>query len=49
MFHSLKGYDGHLIFFELSKFDVKIDVIPNRSEKYMSFFSIKTLLTVCKL
>ena len=29
IFHNLRGYDSHLIFCELSKFDVKIDVIPN--------------------
>ena len=28
-FQNLRGYDSHLIFCELSKFDVKIDVIPN--------------------
>ena len=38
IFHSLKGYDSHLIFDELNKFDVKIDVIPNRLEKCMTFF-----------
>ena len=38
MFHSLRGYKSHLIFNELKNFDVKIDVIPNRLEKYMAFF-----------
>ena len=38
IFHNLRGYDSHLIFDELNKFDVKIDVIPNRSETYMEFF-----------
>ena len=37
IFHNLKGDDSHLIFKELSKFDCKISVIPNGSEKYMSF------------
>ena len=38
VFHNLKGYDSHLIFKELSKFEgVKIDVIPNGLEKYTSF------------
>ena len=37
MFHNLRGYDSHLIFCQLSKFDVKIDVIPNRLGKYMVF------------
>ena len=35
--HNLKGYDSHLIFKELSKFDDKISVIPNGLEKYMAF------------
>ena len=38
MFHNLRGYDSHLIFCELKNFDMKIDVIPNRLEKYMEFF-----------
>ena len=38
MFHNLRGYDSHLIYDNLNKFDVKIDVIPNRLEKYMTFF-----------
>ena len=38
IFHNLRGYDSHLIFNELNKFDVKIEVIPNRLEKYMTFF-----------
>ena len=50
MFHNVRGYDSHLIFCELSKFDVKIDVIPNRLGEYMVFI-LKTysLLTVCNL
>ena len=36
--HNFRGYDSHLIFNELDKFDVKIDVIPNGLEKYMAFF-----------
>ena len=42
IFHNLRGYDSHLIFCELDKFDVKISVIPNGLEKYMAFFWIKT-------
>ena len=38
IFHNLRGYDSHLIFNELNKFDIKIEVIPNRLEKYMTFF-----------
>ena len=37
-FFNLRGYDSHLIFYELDKFDVKIKVIPNGLEKYMTFF-----------
>ena len=37
IFHNLRGYDSHLIFKELSKFNCKVSVIPNRLEKYMSF------------
>ena len=38
IFHNLRGYDSHLNFCELDKFDVKIDVIPNGLEKYLAFF-----------
>ena len=34
----MKGYDSHLIFSELHKFNLKVDVIPNGLEKYMPFF-----------
>ena len=44
IFHNLKGYDSHLIFIELSKFDVKISVIPNGLEKYMAFTLNKNLV-----
>ena len=37
IFHNLKGYDSHLIFKELSKFDCRVSVIPNGLENYMSF------------
>ena len=37
IFHNLRGYDSHLIFKKLSKFNRKINIIPNSSEKYMSF------------
>ena len=33
IFHNLRGYDSHLTFDELKKFDMKIDVIPNSIEK----------------
>ena len=38
IFQNLRGYNGHLTFYELHKFDVKIDVIPNALEKYMVHF-----------
>ena len=38
IFHNLRGYDSHLIFNELDKFDVKINAIPNGLEKYLTFF-----------
>ena len=38
MIHNLSGYDSHLIFNELDKFKVKIDVRPNGLEKYIAFF-----------
>ena len=38
VFQNLRGYDSHLIFGELNKFNVKIDVISNGLEKHMAFF-----------
>ena len=35
-FHNLRGYDSHLIFKELSKFNCKINVIPNGLEKFFT-------------
>ena len=43
IFYNLKGYDSHLIFNELNKFDVNVSVIPNGLEKYMAFFLNKNL------
>ena len=34
----MRGYDSHLIFRELHKFSVKIDVIPNGLEKIHGIF-----------
>ena len=42
----IRGYDSHLIFNELKKFDVKIDVIPNRLEKYIAFMINKILVFI---
>ena len=46
IFHNLIGYDSHLIFNELDKFDVKIKVIPNGLEKYLAFFKNKNLVFI---
>ena len=46
MFHNLRGYDSHLIFCELNKFDAKIGLIPNGLEKYMAFFLNKNLVFI---
>ena len=46
IFHNLKGYDSHLIFSELNKFNLKINVIPNGLEKYMAFFLGKNLVFI---
>ena len=46
IFHNLRGYDSHLVFSELDKFDVKITVIPNGLEKYMAFFLNKKLFFI---
>ena len=42
----MRGYNSHLIFNELDKFDVKIKVIPNGLEKYMAFFLNKNLVFI---
>ena len=44
VFHNLKNYDLLLIMQELVKFNLKINVIPNGLEKYMSF-AINTKLS----
>ena len=46
IFHNIRGYDSHLVFCELNKFDVKIDVIPNRIEKYMAFYLNKNFVFI---
>ena len=37
IFHNLKSNDSHLNMLELGKLNFKINVIPNRLERYMSF------------
>ena len=46
IFHNLSGYDSHLIFSVLNKFDVEIDVILNRLEKYIAFFLNKNFVFI---
>ena len=45
-FHNLKGYDSHLIFQEITNFNVKVSVIPNELEKYMTFTENKNLIFI---
>ena len=53
IFHNSRGYGIFLIIFliirEIGKFDVKVNVIPNRLEKYMAFTITQFLLTACNL
>ena len=46
IFYNLRGYDSHLIFYKLKTSDVKIDIIRNRSEKYMAFILNKNLVLI---
>ena len=46
IFHNLRGYDSHFIFNELDIFDIKIMVIPNGLEKYVTFFWNKNLVFI---
>ena len=46
IFHNLRGYDSHLNFCEIKKFNVNIDVIPNRLEKNTWYF-FKQKLGIC--
>ena len=43
-FHTLRGYDNHLIIKEVSKSDVNVSVTPNGLEKYMAFTINKNLV-----
>ena len=43
-FHNLRVYDSHLIMQEISKFDVKISVVPNGLKKYVPFTINKNLV-----
>ena len=46
IFYNSKGYHSNLIFKELSKFNVKISVIPNGLEKYMAFTINRNLVFI---
>ena len=46
IFNNLKGYDSHLTFKELSKFNCKVSVITNGLEKFMSFTLNKNLVFI---
>ena len=46
IFRNLRGYDSHLTFNELDKFDVRINAIPNGLEKYMTIFLNKKLVFI---
>ena len=46
IFFNLRGYASHLIFYELRKFDVKIDIIPNGLEICMALMINKNLVFI---
>ena len=49
IFHNLRGYDSHLVFSVIHKFDVKISVIPNGLQKYTAFFVGKNLVFIDRM
>ena len=49
IFHNWKGCDSHLIFSVLHKFNLKINVIPNGLEKYMTLFLNKNLVFIASM
>ena len=46
IFHNMRVYDSHLIFRELYRFNVKINVIPNGLEKYVAIFLNKNIVFI---
>ena len=46
IFHNLEGYDSQLIFKKMSKFNVKISVIPNGLEKYVAFTINRSIIFI---
>ena len=49
IFHNLRGYDSLLIFWELKKSDVEIDVVPNRLRKCMAFILNENLVFIDRM
>ena len=48
-FHSLRGYESHLIFKELSKFNCNVGVIANGLDKYISFTLNKNIFFIVSM
>ena len=46
IFNNLRGYESHLIIKKVTKFDVKVSVIPNGLEKYMAFTINRNLVFI---
>ena len=46
IFHNSRGYDSHLIFKELSKFNCSVSVISNGLQKYMRFTLGKNIVFI---
>ena len=50
IFHNLRGYDSHLIMQKIGKFDVKLNVIPNELDTWLSqLIIIQFFLTICNI
>ena len=49
IFHNLRGYDSHLVFKKLSKFNCRVSFIPNGFEKYMSFTLDKNIVFIDRM
>ena len=45
-FHNLRGYDSHLIIKEISKFNLKVNAIPNGLEEHMAFIINRNLVFI---
>ena len=46
IFHNLRGYGSHLVFYELKKVDVKINLIPNGLQKCKEFILNKDFIDI---